>query len=365
MYTNPDWFSCWIGALYFVACAFAVAAGGTRDQISAPTEWTRNPLDSLVGAGIFNITGFNGSGIIDGILSLLFTLVAFLLGLAPAVELCGSGGVKKVLPPFCFIFAIASFCRVLGAQEQMRRYGLSASLWCLLIGMAITNILTKFETGRKFVAWYKPGTKLGEFYIKIGLVLLCVELKTLVTYGVPGFVVAWGVTPIVLIFMWLLGTSGWLDCCGEMTPTLVMLVAAGTSICGTSAIAATRGCIEAPPDEAVISISLVSISTLIFMLTVPFFSLAIGLRKVIAGAWIGGAVNNTGNVVASAALLQDQAAEEVAAIVKMVQNALIGFATVFITLFWLYVLHSCTPHLFIYTTAHVHAVQTLGWCSQP
>lgn len=77
------------------------------------------------------------------------------------------------------------------------------------------------------------------------------------------------------------------------------------------------------------------------MLTVPFFSLAVGLRKVVAGAWIGGAVNNTGNVVASAALLQDQAAEEVAAIVKMVQNALIGFATVFITLFWLCVC-TCT-----------------------
>lgn len=111
--------------------------------------------------------------------------------------------------------------------------------------------------------------------------------------------------------------------------------AVGTSICGTSAIAATRGCIDAPADEAVIAISLVSISTLAFMLTIPFFSLAAGLRKVVAGAWIGGAVNNTGNVVASAALLQDQAAEEVAAIVKMVQNALIGFATVAITFFWL------------------------------
>eukprot|EP01043_Picozoa_sp_COSAG02_P034541 COSAG02_NODE_2423_length_8895_cov_3.455207_2_plen_524_part_00 len=356
MYTNPDWFSCWIGSLYFIACAFAVSAGGTLSEMSTPTSWTTNPLDSLAGAGIFNISGFNGAGIVDGILSLLFTLIALLLGLAPAVELCGAGGVKKVFPPFCLIFLIACFCRVLGAQEQMRKFGLSASLWCLVTGILVTNIATKFEAGRRLVAWYKPGTKLGEFYIKIGLVLLCVELKTLVTYGVPGFVVAWGVTPIVLIFMWLLGTSGWLDCCGEMTPTLVMLVAAGTSICGTSAIAATRGCIDAPADESVIAISLVSISTLVFMLTVPFFSLAVGLRKVVAGAWIGGAVNNTGNVVASAALLQDQAAEEVAAIVKMVQNALIGFATVFITFFWLYVVEPREAA----KKAHVVAVDPSG-----
>lgn len=226
MATNPDWFSCWIGIFYFVACAVAVAAGGTTDQMSAPTRWVSNPLDSLAGAAIFNIRGFHGSSIIDGILSLLFTLVALLLGLVPAAELC-AGGVKKVLPPFCLMFLIASFCRILGAQAQMRKFGLSASLWCLVSGILMTNICNYFEMGRKFVAWYKPGTKLGEFYIKIGLVLLCVELKTLVTYGVPGFVVAWGVTPIVLIFMWLLGTSGWLDCCGKMTPTLVMLVAAG------------------------------------------------------------------------------------------------------------------------------------------
>lgn len=230
MYTNPDWFSCWIGTLYFVACAFAVTAGATLDQMSAPTSWTNNPLDALAGAAVFDISGFRGAGILDGVLSLLFTLAMLLVGLAPAVELCGAGGVRKVLPPFCLIFLIASLCRILGAQEQMRKFGLSASLWCLVSGIFLTNICNNFETGRKLVAWYKPGTKLGEFYIKIGLVLLCVELKTLVTYGVPGFVVAWGVTPIVLVFMWLLGTSGWLDCCGEMTPTLVMLVAAGLTL---------------------------------------------------------------------------------------------------------------------------------------
>jgi hypothetical protein len=215
MYTNPDWFSCWIGTAYFIACAIAVALGGTTNVIPTPSPWTRNPIDSLAGAGIFNLRGFNGAGVIDGIVSLLFLLVCLLATLAPAAELCNAGGSKKVLPAFCFVFFIASFSRILGAQETMRSFGLSASLWSLLIGMLLTNVLSHFERGKAIVAWYKPGSKLGEFYIKVGLVLLCVELKTLVTYGLPGFVVAWGVTPIVLIFMWVLGTSGLLDCCGE------------------------------------------------------------------------------------------------------------------------------------------------------
>lgn len=65
--------------------------------------------------------------------------------------------------------------------------------------------------------------------------------------------------------------------------------------------------------------------------------------------------------MASAALLQDQAAEEVAAIVKMVQNALIGFATVFITLFWLYVVEPREAA----KTAHVVAVDPSGVVIKP
>ena len=52
------------------------------------------------------------------------------------------------------------------------------------------------------------------------------------------------------------------------------------------------------------------------------------IPMLIAGAWIGGTVNNTGNVVAAAAILDDEEAEEVAAIVKMMQNAMIGVITV-------------------------------------
>ena len=118
MYTNPDWFSCWIGTAYFIACAVAVGLGGNTNVIPTPATWNRNPVDSLAGAGIFNMSGFNGAGVIDGIVSLLFLLVCMLLTLAPAAELCNAGGCKKVLPAFCFVFFIAAFSRILGAQER-------------------------------------------------------------------------------------------------------------------------------------------------------------------------------------------------------------------------------------------------------
>jgi uncharacterized membrane protein YadS len=201
----------------------------------------------------------------------------------------------------------------------------------------------------KLIAFLKPASSRGEFFIKIGLVLLCVEFGTLASYGLPALIVAWVVTPIIIILGWYFGTrilSG--DGClapvggGRMSPALIMCLAAGTSVCGTSAIAAVKSAISASDDESVLAISIVSFMTIFFMFALPYFSILVGLDRLIAGAWIGGTVNNTGNVVASAAILEDSAAEEVAAIVKMLQNAMIGVITVVVTVFWFTVIEPDT-----------------------
>eukprot|EP01052_Picozoa_sp_SAG31_P015030 SAG31_NODE_954_length_10804_cov_3.240355_10_plen_85_part_00 len=77
-----------------------------------------------------------------------------------------------------------------------------------------------------------------------------------------------------------------------------------------------------------LAISIVSFMTIFFTLALPYFAKLVNMANLVAGAWIGGTVNNTGNVVASAAILDDEDAEEVAAIVKMLQNAMIGPITV-------------------------------------
>ena len=53
----------------------------------------------------------------------------------------------------------------------------------------------------------------------------------------------------------------------------------------------------------------------------------------IAGAWIGGTVDSTGAVVVAGSMV-GQEAMEVAAIVKMLQNALIGFVSFAWALYW-------------------------------
>ena len=57
-----------------------------------------------------------------------------------------------------------------------------------------------------------------------------------------------------------------------MSAGLVMCLAAGTSVCGTSAIAAIKSAIGANQEESVLAISIVSFMTIFFMLGLPYFA---------------------------------------------------------------------------------------------
>jgi len=65
----------------------------------------------------------------------------------------------------------------------------------------------------------------------------------------------------------------------------------------------------------------------------PTLIKAFGIDYLVGGAWIGGTVDSTGAVVAAGELLS-QEAMEVAAVVKLIQNIMIGVIAFIIALFW-------------------------------
>jgi uncharacterized membrane protein YadS len=81
--------------------------------------------------------------------------------------------------------------------------------------------------------------------------------------------------------------------------------------------------VKAKKEEISAAISVSLIVTVIMMLGMPVLIRWIGLSDAIAGAWIGGTVDATGAVVMAGSMVSPEAME-VAAIVKMLQNALIG-----------------------------------------
>ena len=146
--------------------------------------------------------------------------------------------------------------------------------------------------------------------------------------GQYGLIVAWGVTPIVLVSMFWLGHRRL-----GLSPSFAVVVAAATSVCGVSAAIAAAGASRARKEELTLAVGMTLIFTVLMMVGMPFLSQAMGLDPIMAGAWIGGTVDSTGAVVASGQILGDDAMQT-AAVVKMIQNLLIGVMAFGIALYW-------------------------------
>jgi len=168
----------------------------------------------------------------------------------------------------------------------------------------------------------------GEFFIKCSLVLLAVELTVLVEVGGPGMIVAWIGSPIAVISGYLIGVH--LFKCQE---NVSLLIAVGASWCGASAMSAVAPLVQAEPEDLSLSISVVAFFTVIFTFVQPYIAIATNMPDDVAGAWIGGSVDQTGNVVVSAAIFSDEATE-VAGIVKMVLNASLGIMASVVACYW-------------------------------
>ncbi|KXK33581.1 MAG: hypothetical protein UZ16_OP3001002207 [Candidatus Hinthialibacteria bacterium OLB16] len=75
------------------------------------------------------------------------------------------------------------------------------------------------------------------------------------------------------------------------------------------------------------------IFTVLMMIVMPGIVQATGMDLRVGAAWLGGTIDATGAVVAAAAFLGDEA-RDIAAVVKMIQNILIGVIAFAIALFW-------------------------------
>jgi uncharacterized integral membrane protein (TIGR00698 family) len=170
----------------------------------------------------------------------------------------------------------------------------------------------------------------SEFFIKTGLVLLGAEIlfPKMIGIGLPALIVAWTVTPIVLIAMYYFGTRYL-----KLGQNLTVVISAATSVCGVSAAIASSAASGAKKEELTLAIGMSMIFTVLMMIGMPVIIKMMGLSPEVGGAWIGGTIDATGAVVAAGAVL-GQEAMNIAAIVKMIQNIMIGIVAFMIAVIW-------------------------------
>ena len=224
---------------------------------------------------------------------------------------------QQELEAYGAMIVIAIAARAIGEYNVLKNAGLSASFWAIIIGILFRYFGLK--SAAKVVS--------GEFFIKIGVTLLAMDFSNIAKIGLPGLMVAWGDTLIVVA----LGTMFAIKVMGmDLKDSLV--VAGATSICGSSAATAISAAIHVHTDPnapVVVDKACSTVIALMGMLSTPLMPLLPLLRTemnvnpVVVGSWIGGSVDSTGQVIASASLGGSDVLES-ATIVKMAQNVLIG-----------------------------------------
>lgn len=195
-------------------------------------------------------------------------------------------------------------------------------LWAILIGLVITNTVGVHRV-------FRPGVGTYEFWLKIGIVALGSRfvlgdvlklgstslLQILVDMAVAG--------AIIIAAARLFGLSG----------KLGSLLAIGTSICGVSAIIASKGAIRARNSEATYAIAAILALGAVALFTLPPLGHLIGLSDHEFGLWAGLAVDNTAETTATGYLFSEEAGK-IAVLVKSTRNALIGFVVLGFALYW-------------------------------
>jgi uncharacterized membrane protein YadS len=251
-------------------------------------------------------------------------IALLLVGILTAIGVRVMGkGAMQYFWGFALVAVLAIVSYVIANQKAIGAKGLGYALWALVIGLFISNV---FGTPK----WLKPGVR-TEMYIKTGLVLLGAEIlfKKILALGVPGLLIAWVVTPTVIIFMYLFGVK----ILKMSSKALVVIIAAATSVCGVSAAIAAAGASRAKKEELTLAVGMTLIFTVLMMIIMPMIISATGMDVIVGAGWMGGTIDSTGAVVAAGAFLGPKA-ETVAAVVKMVQNVLIGVVGFGIALFW-------------------------------
>ncbi|KAG0363964.1 hypothetical protein BGZ54_007922 [Gamsiella multidivaricata] len=156
-WNHEDWWPCWIGLFLFALIAVAVH----HNIPSAHFEpWTANPFDSL-----------HGTNNLD--LLVLFPLQGLLVWLALwAVQ---AKNWSKFYRGFFVIYSLSFLSKWLAAQRNVKSASLGDSIWAILFGTMLRNIMAgaPLPDGRSkaLPPWLKVAQQ-TELYIAISLVLL-------------------------------------------------------------------------------------------------------------------------------------------------------------------------------------------------
>ena len=223
---------------------------------------------------------------------------------SPAVALNRNSSSGSLWQGLILTFAIAAVAFVLSSLPYLGF--LSPMITAVFLGVifhALVGVPVACNEGIKFSL---------KRLLKIAIVLLGFQLSLtqLIAVGWQGLLVI-GIT-LSSTFLFCLWAGKKLG----MDPGLTRLIAAGTSICGASAVVATNAVIRGKDEDVAYAISVVTLFGFLSMLLFPVAAHLMSLTPQNFGFWTGTSIHNTAQVI-GAAFQGGQESGEAGTVIKL------------------------------------------------
>ncbi len=179
--------------------------------------------------------------------------------------------------------------------------------------------------------WAKDGVETHNLWLEAGIVVMgaSVAFDRVIEAGTTVLLLIVGTVALALLSVELLSRH-----CFGIGEKTGSLLAAGSSICGVSAVVAVAGSIDADERQIAYAAATVLLFDTLTLVAYPPLGHALGLSDRVFGIWTGLTMFSTGPATAVGFAFSETAGEW-AVLVKLARNALIGFAATGYALYYL------------------------------
>jgi uncharacterized integral membrane protein (TIGR00698 family) len=220
---------------------------------------------------------------------------------------------RRVAPGLAVLAAGAVAAKVLGDAAPV----VSPLVVAVALGALASNAFGRPER-------FDPGLSQGSLALETGIVLLgaSIALDEVARSGALLLALVVGTVLLGVVFVDTLARRGF-----GLGRKPAALLAAGSSICGVSAVVAVAGAVDADGEDITFAAATVLLFDAVTLVAFPIVGEALGLTSQQFGVWAGLSMFSTGPV-AAAGFAFSPVAGEWATLTKLVRNSLIGVLAV-------------------------------------
>lgn len=199
-----------------------------------------------------------------------------------------SQAANRVLPGVALCAGMALAATALHAVPGLGVF--SAMILAILLGMLLHNLVGTPE-------WAKAGATFAvKRILRVAIVLLGLQLtvQQLGQVGAAGLCIIAVTLSVSFLF------TRWLGRLLGVEEKLAILIAAGTAVCGASAVIAVDGVTRAPDEDVAYAVACVTVFGGIAMFLYPALAPLVDLSPNAYGLWAGASIHEIAQVVAAA-----------------------------------------------------------------